>query len=380
MVFPFRHDYSRGVNDPSLNPWITYDGNMVDGYYDQRLDRDIWENNGQAESSRARVWRWTLDDLRASGVTNPGAADPAAVRAAYLRNVARLRRDIEAPENAARGLTWGSSGFAGYDKYLSPESVVPGSGGPGRGRASNNPPSGGRPTTPVPPTTSQVPPGAETRPPFPETTPTPPVAPPALPGLPPYNPGINGGLGSYSGVNPQNDAFQRDYLASDPEMAYEYMTRQLGMNPDITTRFSRFMEQRFSPLLQSSLAASSIGDNANYKDVVDQLIANFGQAASTPGGTFFGDLRRQADQALQSEEGMGFLSGIADQDAVQQYLNQLAVARYAGSNPMVQQSIADQLEAAQRGFNWEDFQSSGQVGKYLDWLRKSRYAPYLPTR
>lgn len=353
MAGIFGYDYSSGRNS-GFNPWYIYDNpRNTDGYYDVTKDTQAWENNGRAEDSRARVWRWTLDDLRAQGVQNPGAPENLEkVRIAYLNNVARLRRDIEAPENAARGLSWQNSGFAGYDKFLSqapgtpgaPETVVP------------------RPSAPL-----------QVKPPpvLPSSSNPAPAAAPA--------PAVNGGMGGTTGGGDSN-AFQRKYLAEDPAMAYEYMIRQLGMNPDISTRFSKFMESRFSPLLQASLAASEIGDNSNYGDVIDQLISNFGQAATTRGGDFFGQLRRQADAALGSQQGMDFLGGISDQEAISQYLNQLAVLRYAGANPMVQQSIADQLEAGQRAYNWEDFQSSGQAGKFLEWLRRQPYSRYIPTR
>lgn len=350
MAGLFGYDYTSKGMTSGFNPWYHYDNpRNTDGYYDYSQDRPQWENNGRAEDSRARVWRWTLDDLRAQGVQNPG--DPAnidKVRAAYLNNVARLRRDIEAPENRARGITWANSGMAGYDKLLTA--------GPGQP---------GAPETvapkPAAPLTVKAPPALST------PTPQNPAPAPAPGGAP------------QSGAPGDTNAFQRQYL-TDPAMAYEYMIRQLGMNPDISTRFSKFMEQRFSPLLQASLAASDIGDNSNYLDHIDQLINNFGQAATTRGGDFFNQLRQQADAALGSQQGMDFLGGIGDQDAVSQYLNQLAVLRYAGANPMVQQSILDQLEAGQRAYNWEDFQSSGQAGKFLDWLRKQPYSRYIPTR
>lgn len=350
----FGYDYSGGASS-GFNPWYIYDNpRNTDGYYDYSQDSPMWENNGRAEDSRARVWRWTLDDLRAQGVSNPG--DPKnldAVRRAYLNNVARLRRDIESPDNAGRGLTWAKSGFAGYDKFLAPDQT--------------RPLTGGQPQVKPPPAASQPP----TPPPAP-----PPVAPSQ--GLPPSNPGVGGGLGSYNGVSSNMSAGQRGMLSDDPELAFEYLMRQQGMNPDISTRFSQFFKNRFSPLLQASLAASAIGDNSNYGDVIDQLINNFGNAATRQGGSFFGDLRRQADMALQSPEALGYLGGIKDQNQVMQYLAQLAVARYAGANPMVQQSIADQIEAAQRNYNYQDFTSGGKVDPYLEWLRNSKYAPYLP--
>lgn len=351
MANLFGYDYSTKGMTSGFNPWYIYDNpRNTDGYYDVNADKPLWENNGRAEDSRARVWRWTLDDLRAQGVQNPG--DPAnldKVRAAYLNNVARLRRDIEAPENRARGITWANSGMAGYDKLLSASPGQPGA--PETVAPKPQAPLVVKPPAGLPSSSNPAPAPAPTPGPIPD--------------------GQGGG---------DNNAFQRDYLAEDPAMAYEYMIRQLGMNPDISTRFSKFMEQRFSPLLQASLAASEIGDNSNYRDVIDQLISNFGQAATTRGGDFFGQLRRQADAALGNQSGMDFLNGISDQDAVSQYLNQLAVLRYAGANPMVQQSIADQLEAGQRAYNWEDFQTSGKAGKFLEWLRRQPYARYIPTR
>lgn len=359
----FGYDYGKGKNDTLFNPWITYDGNKVDGYYNAALDKSVWQNGSNAEDSRARVWRWTLDDLRARGISNPGGADPSVVREAYLNNVARLRRDIEAPDNAARGLTWQGSGFAGYDKYLATPS--------GTGET-------GQPDPKLPPAVVNPPPTKT--PGTPTPTPDPTRNPDGTPKTAPAtNPGLGGGSGGLSGAGSAA-------VADDPELAYEYMLRQMGLDPNISGYFSKFLHDKFSPLLQARLAASQVqGGGAQGGAYLDQLggtIGGFGQNLFQQGGNFYGNMNDVAQQALHGGA-LDYLGGLKDQDQVKGYLDQLQTLAYAGANPLVQQSLADTIDRGYSNYKWDSLMrmnSGQQEDPYIQWLRNNaKYNKYLPV-
>jgi hypothetical protein len=369
--------YNYKSNDQNFNPWATYAGGspapgMNDGYYQAAQDKAIWQNNGQAENSVNRVWRWTLDDLRRQGM-DPGSADRGTVQAAYLNNVARLRRDIEAPDNAARGLTWQNSGLQGYDRFLQQPNLT---GGPPPVDPKGNPlppppptdPNAGRPKT----NTQNGGLGA---------------------GQPnnnaPNNPGLGGGqpLTNYgsAGLN----AAQAGALADDPDQAYQFMLRQLGMDPNVPGYFSKFLKQKFAPLLQARLAAQALGNggdpgggNGQYLDNIGGNIGEFGKEAFATGGNFFQNQTSIANQALQNAQ--PYLSGLTDQDQVKGYLDQLNTLAYAGANPLIQQSLADTITRGYDQYKYDSFNKlvPGQQGDpYLEWLKNNaKYNRYLPVR
>jgi hypothetical protein len=107
----FGYDYSGAA--PGYNAWALYNGGTQDGgWYNAAADTQHWENGRGVENSRDRVWRWTLDDLKAQGL-DPGQASVDVVNRAFLNNVARLHRDFD-----ANGYNWQQSGFANFDRAL----------------------------------------------------------------------------------------------------------------------------------------------------------------------------------------------------------------------------------------------------------------------
>jgi hypothetical protein len=261
-------------NTPEENKGFNY---TMDPFYNVAGDQQRWDlaqTGANSETNRARVWRWTLDNLRAQGL-DPGKAPQATVNQYYLNNIGRLRQDYQ-----ANGFDWNRSGFSGYDKFLQTDpSKMPG---------------GPRPTDPAgnpidPSTIGNK--GPNTSPPV------------KNPGLPTPNPGVNGGY----------NAALADQLNSNPDYAFRYMLRQLGFDPNAPSRF---------------------------------------------------------------------VGNVGEQSAVEQYLNQLATLKYAGSNPMIQQSIADTIQRGQQqyeDFTTEQLTSGQSLGDpYLEWLRRNpAYNRYL---
>jgi hypothetical protein len=171
-------------NTPEENKGFNY---TMDPFYNVAGDQQRWDlaqTGANSETNRARVWRWTLDNLRAQGL-DPGKAPQATVNQYYLNNIGRLRQDYQ-----ANGFDWNRSGFSGYDKFLQTDpSKMPG---------------GPRPTDPAgnpidPSTIGNK--GPNTSPPV------------KNPGLPTPNPGVNGGY----------NAALADQLNSNPDYAFRYM-------------------------------------------------------------------------------------------------------------------------------------------------------------
>lgn len=366
MASPFGYTYANSGIDKAWNPWNTYGGKTTDisggyNYYHPELDNPIWDLNGGKENSVNRVWRWTLDDLRAKGI-DPGSASQDVVQAAWLNNVARLRRDIEAPDNAQRGLTWKGSGLAGYDRFLQ-NPQVPGQGAGDPANPAGNP---NLPSVVINPPPNKAPGSV--------------VIPPANPGLGGGSP-VNNAAGS-GGLNAATSAA----IAEDPDFAYNYMIRQLGLNPEIPGYFNNFLKQKFSPLLQARLAASQVqgggAQGGQYLDQIGGTVQGFGQGLFQQGGNFYGQLSDIARQALGGGA-QSYLGGLEDQGQVKGYLDQLQTLAYAGANPLVQQSLADTITRGYDQYKWDSLMrmNQGQQGDpYLDWLRQNaKYNKYLPV-
>lgn len=270
-----------------------------------------------------------------------------------------MRRTIQEAMAGTPGMRPEDSGFLQAGQLMATPA------GTAAAPAASPPPGGGSVNPPAPPaagtpatgTGGSGGPGAQ----------TPPVTPPA--GQTPPSGYLGGNAGDVNGLSAAN----RMGLATDPQQAYRYMMQQLGMNPDQVTGFSKFMKQRFAPLLEARVAAAGASDNSGYMDNVDQIIRDFGSGLTqqSPQGTgFFNNLQQIGNQAAQSP----FLSGLNDQDQVQQYLAQIGQLRFAGANPMVQQSMADQMKNAFNQYNDADFYGNGKVDAFKEWLlRQSQY-------
>lgn len=175
-------------------------------------------------------------------------------------------------------------------------------------------------------------------------------------------------------------AAQKQALVDDPDRAYKYMMQRMGYNTDAPGMLGKYLKQRFQPLLEARMAASNVSDSANYADQIDQTIGGFGSGLfdKANGGNFFSNLRQTGRDAAQNAQ--PFLNNLQDQSQAIQYLNQLGVLNYAGSNPLVQQSAADEMARARSGY--EDFSFNNELaGKnidpYTEWLQQQERFRYL---
>lgn len=287
------------------------------------------------ESDVDRVYRHTNDILRSMGYAGGENAPPELRTQIFLANVERLKQDYK-----NLNLDWNTSDFANMDNQVRAAVGAPSTG------LNNGTPTNGN-GQPVDPVTGQPTSNTGT----PQTTQT---------------PGANGGM----------TAAQKLALSQDPAMAYRYMMQQMGYNPSAPGLLGNFLKQKFQPLLEARLAASNVGaGDGSYMDTIDQTIRDFGGGAFQKGGNFFGNLANIGNQAAQ--QGAGFLNGLQDQEQAQQYLQQLGMLRYAGSNPLIQQSMGDEMRRANEAYQDLAFNNelSGQnIDPFQQWLLgQSRY-------
>jgi hypothetical protein len=169
-------------------------------------------------------------------------------------------------------------------------------------------------------------------------------------------------------------AAQKMALGADPDQAYRYMMQQLGYNPDAPGLLGNFLQKRFQPLLEARMAASGLesGDNtAGYLDTIDQIIKGFGGGMVSSGGgnDFFQQLAATGNRAAGGAQ--PYLDSLKDQSQAMQYLNQIASLRFAGANPLIQQSGADVADRSNKAYQDLSFNTElrGQnIDPFTQWL------------
>ena len=97
------------------------------------------------------------------------------------------------------------------------------------------------------------------------------------------------------------------------------------------------------------------------------FFSQLAQSLTQKGGNFFGNLRNIANQAAQ--QGAPFLNNLQNQEQAMQYLQQLGQLRYAGGNPLVAQSVADEMRRGMESYQDESFAREG-AGQNLDPFQK----------
>lgn len=308
--------------------------------YNGQQDLARWSYaQNQNESSWEHLDRMTQDLMKNFGMSKQDAADEA------LRQMYAVF--------TAQGGDWSKTGFG----------AVPGI-GPAQGQQA------GQAQQPAPGTGSGGPAAQQPTAQQPVTTPA--VAP--TQGLP------DGYQGTNAGNTGSLTAAQRLVLSNDPNQAYRYMMQQLGVNPDAPGLLGKFLQQKFQPLLEARMAASGVGNNQNYMDTIDQVINSFGGGLFQKGGNFFGDLANVGNQAVQ--QGAGYLNNLQDQQQAMQYLQQLGQLQYAGSNPLIQQAMADQMKRSFNAYNDLSFNQEGagkNISPFEEWLLgQPRYKGIFP--
>ena len=89
---------------------------------------------------------------------------------------------------------------------------------------------------------------------------------------------------------------------------------------------------------------------------------------------------------MNSENFKNAIGGLTDQDQVAAMFQSLMPLRYAGSNPLIQQSAADTFQRTQNQFNDQLFNVSGQNdrmpggGVFVDWLQQQQQLDPITRR
>lgn len=347
---PFGYTYQAPGAD--FNPWWLYNDGRQDNYnlYDYAADTIRWDagrGDGTTENTRDRVWRWTLDELRALGY-DPGQAPLQAVQAVFLNNVARARRDFE-----ANNYDWNQSGFARYQA----NTAAPG--------------------------TSPAQPGTATAPQQPQTTP-PQTTPPAggqTGGGNPVTVGESGGGGGVTGTPAGSDPNTSYWMKMQADKGFRAseVLRALGLDTadELLSYGGETIANRAPGLFENWRQTQGMGNLAN-PSAIDWtgLLKGFTGIWNQPGAidryqqdaraalaqlpTFAGGLGESAIMPLVA--GFNELANYGVNDVVADYRNNLAQIAQA----MFQQ------EFGRRGAP-TDF-------RYLPWLAQQPTYRFLTGR
>lgn len=166
-------------------------------------------------------------------------------------------------------------------------------------------------------------------------------------------------------------AFQGDYLAQDDAMLKRFAMQQAGFNPDIMSRGTKIAQGALSPIMQALRAAYGANDPTKSTQGLPDFLAQAAKGYTDKGNDFYGGLRNYAQGVLGGDQFGGFLGGISDQDEKFQMLQTLVPLLYGGANPMIQQSVGDQLGALFGKFHDDEFYG-GKPNTLADFLGRSQ--------
>lgn len=354
------------------NPWSLYDGRQgydgtaADGHYNAAADtKKGWGPNGTPESDRDRVWRMTLADLG----PNPGGQPPEKVKAAFLNNVARLKRDyIDTPGMGAQA--WAGSAFSGYDRFA-----------PGGGTGGNQ---GGQASTPAPvASSSSSAPGGQQGGTVTPNDPTNPYNNPTgatggnpgggapLPTVPP-----TGGGGAAGNAIPAGA-----YYRTNPGVAVSQFLQQHNIGTGDHGPFADFLRKLATGIATPVMSVMPPGANGQSAgDQLNNLPSIINNLIYGNGGQVFGNLANFAGQA-QGQFGPDKLKGMSFPD-VQGLLSTINALKTMGQNPYMQsfnqQALADLFQKYQN----TDFagNQAGRGSTNPDWLTNPQNDPYALFR
>lgn len=319
-----------------------FDGTAVDGWYTAAVDKGTsWGAGEPPELDRARVWRWTMDDLKGD------FSNQQLVNQTFLKNVARLKRDYMAPENAQRGLNWQNSGFAGYDRLA--QGGQGGVGGAaqaaatsGQGRGRSDQPSysgpgvigtaasggnsggqqnqGGSNVNPLqPPMGSGLVTGGQSA--GVTTQPGGSIRP------------ATGGNGTFGGAGFANQA--------DPESATRQYMMSHGADPDSNGFFGDFIRKLMGNLVPALMSLTLDGSGKPALDQLANLNGLLDPIFYGGAGTLGGNLAGFADKAQGGLRGaMGGLGA----DTQASLLRNLTALRTVGQNPYLASATNNRLD------------------------------------
>ena len=166
-------------------------------------------------------------------------------------------------------------------------------------------------------------------------------------------------------------AFQGDYLSRDDEMLKRFAMQQAGFNPDIMSRGTKIAQGALSPIMQALRAAYGANDPTKSTQGLPDFLAQAAKGYTDKGNDFYGGLRNYAQGVLGGGQFGDFLGGISDQDEKFQMLQTLVPLLYGGANPMIQQSVGDQLGALFGKFHDDEFYG-GKPNTLADFLGRSQ--------
>jgi hypothetical protein len=186
------------------------------------------------------------------------------------------------------------------------------------------------------------------------------------------------GSGSSSGSLPGGfSAATGKYLTEDDSSLLRFAMQAAGFNPDVLTPATKIAMKALQGMVQARRAAFGAGTPGQNVGGLPQDIASFAKEYTTPGADFYGHARDYAQGLMGGKDFQSFIGGLADPMDQYNMYKALTPLLYGGSNPMIQQSISDQLQRQQGLYSDQQRDNAGTPAGNMTILDFIRNQPNL---
>lgn len=191
-----------------------------------------------------------------------------------------------------------------------------------------------------------------------------------VPDAPPTAATDNGGQtgGNTGGINSSSFG---DVLAGNDDVLMRFALQAAGFNPDIITPATKVAAQKLGALIKARRAAFGTGNAQQDTSGLGQDIASFAKEYTTPGSNFYQNARNYAQGILSGSDFQNNLNGVADQSSKFGLYQALVPLLYGGSNPLVQQSVSDQLGNVYNKWQMDEALNPAANSDILQYIRSN---------
>lgn len=167
------------------------------------------------------------------------------------------------------------------------------------------------------------------------------------------------------------------YLTEDDSALLRFAMQAAGFNPDVLTPATKIAMKALQGMVQARRAAFGAGTPGQNVGGLPQDIASFAKEYTTPGVDFYGHARDYAQGLLGSQTFQDFAGNLKDTGDQFGMYQAIAPLLYGGANPMIQQSISDQLQRQQGLYSDQQRDNAGTPAGNMSILDFIRNQPNL---
>jgi hypothetical protein len=169
-------------------------------------------------------------------------------------------------------------------------------------------------------------------------------------------------------------ANQANVLGEDSDYLLRFALKAAGFDPDVATPAEKIAAKYLAPMVEARRSAYGLMDpSGGNKQGLPQDIVNFAQEYSKPGANFYGNAAKYAQGILGGQGFQGGIAGIGDQEQRMAMYQALIPLLYGGSNPLIQQSTADQTKKLFNQYKDQDIQGGpNHIGIFEDFVKQQQ--------